>query len=99
MVIKNLFTALACIVFTIASTGCATTKSESRSIATTTIQDNLDDISGSYKLIAVNGATIPATVSHGDAEIMVHSGVFMIKADGTCSSKTTFSPPSGGKVT
>ena len=76
-------------------TGCAATPATDKHMATA----NDIDPTGRYALIAVDGVTIPAAVSHGDAEIKVHSGVFTINADGTCSSKTVFSPPSGGQVT
>ena len=99
MIIKNLLLALACSICIIASSGCSTTKNDSRAVETGAIQETLNDVSGRYELIAVNGATIPATVSHDGTDIKVHSGVFEIKADGTCSSKTVFTPPSGGKVT
>ena len=42
---------------------------------------------------------MPATVSHDDAELEVRSGTFIINADGTCSSKLTFVPPSGTEST
>jgi hypothetical protein len=64
-------------------TGCAATPAADKQLATA----NDIDPTGRYALIAVNGATIPADGSHGDAEIKVHSGVFTINADGTCSSK------------
>ncbi|MCP4451350.1 MAG: hypothetical protein GY809_07810 [Planctomycetes bacterium] len=56
-----------------------------------------NDPVGVYTLITVNGSTLPATVSHGDHEVKVRSGVFTINADGTCTSKTVFGPPSGDK--
>jgi len=54
-----------------------------------------NDPAGVYTLVSVDGATLPAIVSHGDHEMKVHSGVFTINADGTCRSKTVFGPPSG----
>ncbi len=42
-------------------------------------------------------ASSHASVSHG-GDLKVHSGVFTINADGTCISKTVFSPPSGEKI-
>ncbi len=56
-------------------------------------------ITGAYALVSVNGSKLPATVSHGDVKIKVHSGIFTINADGTCSSKIIFGPPSGDKST
>jgi hypothetical protein len=52
---------------------------------------------GSFALVSVDGSAVPATVRHG-ATLTVRSGVFVINADGTCSSKLVFSPPSGGDV-
>jgi hypothetical protein len=56
------------------------------------------DYTGNYKLVAVDGATVPATVSHDGREMLVRSGTFEINADGTCVSKTIFSPQSGYEV-
>lgn len=53
---------------------------------------------GNYTLAAVDGAKVPATVSHGGVSMIVHSGTFKINADGTCRSKIIFSPQSGGDV-
>jgi len=82
-----------------AVSGCATTAYNPALDETGAAQQGLADISGSYNLAAVNGAAMPATVTHGNAQIKVHSGLFVIRADGTCTSKSVFSPPSGGKVT
>lgn len=49
-----------------------------------------NDTAGVYRLVAVNGSDVPTTVSHGNAKIKVHSGTFIINADGTCISKTVF---------
>ena len=56
------------------------------------------DFTGRYSLVSIDGAAVPATIYHGGA-VTMHSGVFMINANGTCSSITVFSPPGGGKVT
>ena len=58
-----------------------------------------NDPTGVYALVSVNGAQLPASVSHGEVPIKVHSGSFTINADGTCSTKTVFGPPSGSTVT
>ncbi len=78
--------------------GCVSTN-EPGTVGGGTIQESLKDISGSYKLVAVNGASIPASVYHDNATIEVRSGDFIIRADGTCSTTSVFIPPSGGKVT
>lgn len=54
---------------------------------------------GRYKLVAANGVPVPATIAVRYAQIKVHSGDFTIRADGTCSTTTVFSPPAGGKET
>jgi len=56
------------------------------------------DYTGNYKLVAVDGSKVPATVSHDGMEMLVRSGTFEINADGTCISKTIFSPQSGYEV-
>jgi len=99
MVIKKLCIIFACGMLVVASSGCTATKNDSRGVETGSVQETLANITGNYKLIAVNGSAIPATVSHGDAKIKVLSGEFVIRADGTCSSNTDFSPPSGGRLT
>jgi ketosteroid isomerase-like protein len=62
-------------------------------------ESKANDPAGFYTLVAVNGSKLPATVSHGEVEIQVHSGAFTINADGTCSTKTIFGIPSGDKIT
>jgi len=57
------------------------------------------DPAGVYALVSVDGKRLPATVSHGNAELQVRSGSFRINADGTCSSKITMVPPSGTEAT
>jgi hypothetical protein len=53
---------------------------------------------GIYALVSVNGNRVPANISHEGAAMQVRSGTFTINADGTCSTKTTFVPPSGTEV-
>jgi hypothetical protein len=50
------------------------------------------DISGTYALVSINGNKLP--FSHPEGAV-IRSGVFTINKDGTCSSKMTFSMPSG----
>jgi len=54
---------------------------------------------GTYALMSVNTKQVPCAVQHERAELTVKSGTFIINADGTCSSRMVFSPPSGGDVT
>jgi hypothetical protein len=56
------------------------------------------DPTGVYALVSVNGNQVPASVSHDGTALQVRSGTFTIKADGTCSTKTVFVPPSGSEV-
>jgi hypothetical protein len=51
------------------------------------------ELTGRYRLISVNGVKIPGEVQHGQAVVWIHSGTFVIKADGTCSSRSVFEPP------
>ena len=57
------------------------------------------DPTGVYALVSVNGNKVPASVSHDGSALQVRSGTFTIKADGTCSTKTVFVPPSGQEAT
>jgi hypothetical protein len=54
---------------------------------------------GVYTLVSVNGAELPATISHDGAKLQVRSGTFIINENGTCSSKVVFVPPDAGEVT
>ena len=53
---------------------------------------------GTYALVSVDGKAVPCTVQHEGRALTVKSGTFIINRDGTCSSKVSFSPPSGGDV-
>ena len=59
---------------------------------------NGGDPTGVYTLVSVNGNVVPASVSHDGTALQVRSGTFIIKADGTCGTKTVFVPPSGSEV-
>ena len=54
------------------------------------------DPTGTYTLVTINGNPLPYTPPHEGGAPKVTSGSFTIKADGTCSSKTDFTLPSGG---
>ena len=56
------------------------------------------DPTGVYVLVSVNGNNVPASVAHDGTALQVRSGTFTINADGTCSTKTVFVPPSGTEV-
>ena len=53
---------------------------------------------GTYTLVSVNGNKVPCALQHEGQSVAVKSGAFVINADGTCSSKVVFGPPSGGDV-
>ena len=57
------------------------------------------DPSGVYTLVSVNGEAVPAGLAHEGATLQIRSGSFTIRADGTCTSRMTFVPPSGPEVT
>lgn len=57
------------------------------------------DPTGLYALVSVNGTQVPATIDHDGTALKVNSGTFTINADGTCSTKTVFVPPSGIEAT
>ena len=51
---------------------------------------------GTYTLVSVDGNKVPCAVKHeGKEGLTVKSGTFVIDADGTCSSKVTFTTPTG----
>lgn len=54
---------------------------------------------GTYALVSVDGASVPARVRHDGASLEVRSGNFTIGSDGTCSTTTVFVAPSGAVVT
>jgi hypothetical protein len=49
------------------------------------------DPAGVYKLVSVDGKTVPCDVTHEGVTLTVKTGVFTINADGTCHSQMTFS--------
>jgi len=60
---------------------------------------NEKDVLGVYSLVTVDGKKVPATVSHEGNTLQIRSGSFTISADGKCTSKLTFVPPSGAEST
>lgn len=55
-------------------------------------------IEGVYRLVSVDGNTVPASVQHGDAPIVVQSGTFTFTPDRECTSKIQFIAPNGQEV-
>jgi len=56
------------------------------------------DPTGVYALVSVNGSNVPASVSHDGNALQVRAGTFIIKADGTCSTKNAFVLGPGSEV-
>lgn len=52
-----------------------------------------------YALVSVDGNTVPCTVQHEGHTLTIKSGSFVIGANGACSSKMVFTPPSGSEAT
>ena len=62
------------------------------------VAPDVADLAGTYTLVSVDGEPVPTSVDHEGATLEVRSGSLKINADGTCSSKTVFVPPSGAEV-
>jgi hypothetical protein len=60
---------------------------------------NIANPTGVYTLVSVNGSNVPTTISHEGAKLEVRSGSFTFNANGTCSSKMVFVPPTGTEAT
>lgn len=58
-----------------------------------------NSIPGVYNLETFNGEKLSAAVTHEGSAATIRSGTFTINADGTCSSKTNFLPPSAKETT
>jgi hypothetical protein len=55
-------------------------------------------VAGEYKLISVNGQTLPGVVAHEGADITIKSGAMTFATNGTCQSRSVFSLPQGHDV-
>jgi hypothetical protein len=53
------------------------------------------ELSGSYRLISVDGKNVPAVVTHEGAKLEIRSGSLTFNKGRTCVSKMIFVPPSG----
>lgn len=56
------------------------------------------DIAGTYALESVNGGKLPFAMTHDGVTLTIRAGAFVIKDDGTCSSRMTFVVPSGEEM-
>lgn len=56
---------------------------------------DMAEIAGTYALVSVDAKPVPAMVSHDGTALEVRSGAFTFGADGRCSTRTVFVPPSG----
>ena len=54
---------------------------------------------GTYTLVSVDSNKVPCDVEHEGHKLAIKSGAFILNADGTCSSRMVFTPPSHGDVT
>ena len=54
--------------------------------------------SGVFTLVSVNGKQVPCALTHEGVNMTVKSGAFAIAADGTCSSKMSFSVGARGNA-
>lgn len=59
---------------------------------------DMAQVAGSYALVSVDAKPVPASISHDGAALEVRSGTFSLGADGRCSTRTVFVPPSGREV-
>ena len=85
MAVKHLSIAIICYLSLIAAMGCTGTPAGSGSTGGTALTA-AESITGNYTLISVDSQSIPARVSHDSSGILIHSGGFIIRPDGTCSS-------------
>ena len=83
----------------IAGSGCTTISTDPPRIEAVAFEQDRAETSASYDLVSVDGAAIPASVFEGNSTFRIHSGVFVIRADGSCSAKTVFGPVKGGEIT
>jgi hypothetical protein len=56
------------------------------------------DPTGTYTLASIDGKQVPCELTHEGHSMAIRSGIFIINADGTCSSKVAFSVDSGEEV-
>ncbi len=56
------------------------------------------NVAGTYVLMNVDGKKVPCDIQHDGHAVAIKSGAFVINADGTCSSKMVFAPPSGSEA-
>lgn len=58
-----------------------------------------EEVAGIYYLVKVDESSVPASVSHDGTLLHVSSGVIIISENGTCFSRTRFTPPDGDETT
>ncbi len=58
-----------------------------------------DEVTGIYYLVRVDGSEAPAAVHHDGTMMEVRSGTLIISDDGTCFSRTRFTPHGGEEMT
>jgi hypothetical protein len=58
-----------------------------------------EEVAGIYYLVKIDESSVPASVSHDGTLLHVSSGVIIISDNGTCFSRTRFTPPDGDETT
>ena len=80
-----------------ALSACAAPQPESQAPA---VPEASPSIVGSYTAITINGVSIPGSITNNQGvTLSVLEGSFVIRADGSCSSRTVFEAPSGERIT
>ena len=59
----------------------------------------MKEMAGVYSLVTINGKKVPASIDHEGSLLQIRSGSFTIAADGKCSSRMSFVPPSRPETT
>ena len=80
--------------------GCAGTGVEPGTSQIAPVEQPDDEISGAYRLVAVNGVRVPGEILHGGGgKIRIESGSIKFRANGRVMSQTHFIPPDGNSIT
>lgn len=52
-------------------------------------------LNGEFRLVAVDGHSVPTALRHGNVTLQVRAGTFTFVEDGSCVSRIWFTPPTG----
>jgi hypothetical protein len=58
-----------------------------------------EEVAGIYYLVKVDESPVPASVFHDGTILNINSGVIILSDNGTCFSRTRFTPPDGEETT